>query len=120
MQDKKSLQLGPDDYLHVEGFALNVFSKADKQDRAGRADMYANFLTLFSWSDVNFVGYLIYSCGICTCVYINNLIHICMYICISFMPSLHELLNPFYHMDWNQCDAFKVLYAWILFHLSSN
>lgn len=47
LQDKKSLQLGPDDYLHVEGFALNVFSKADKQDRAGRADMYANFFTLF-------------------------------------------------------------------------
>jgi len=34
------LTLGPDDHLHVEGFALNVFAKADKQDRAGRADMY--------------------------------------------------------------------------------
>jgi vacuolar protein sorting-associated protein VTA1 len=39
-KDKKSLTLGSDDHLHVEGFALNVFAKADKQDRAGRADMY--------------------------------------------------------------------------------
>ncbi|KAI3466461.1 hypothetical protein Pfo_023124 [Paulownia fortunei] len=38
-KDKKSLNLGPDDHLHVEGFALNVFTKADKQDRAGRADL---------------------------------------------------------------------------------
>ncbi|KAL1562977.1 protein OF MAMMALIAN LYST-INTERACTING PROTEIN 5-like [Salvia divinorum] len=38
-KDKKSVNLGPDDHLHVEGFALNVFSKADKQDRAGRADL---------------------------------------------------------------------------------
>lgn len=38
-KDKKSLKLGPDDYLYVEGFASNVFSKADKQDRAGRADL---------------------------------------------------------------------------------
>ncbi|NP_001315322.1 lyst-Interacting Protein5-like protein [Solanum lycopersicum] len=38
-KDKKSLKLGPDDHLHVEGFALNVFAKADKQDRAGRADL---------------------------------------------------------------------------------
>ncbi|KAL6909848.1 hypothetical protein ACP4OV_001507 [Aristida adscensionis] len=38
-KDKKSLTLGPDDNLHLEGFALNVFSKADKQDRAGRADL---------------------------------------------------------------------------------
>ncbi|PWZ04963.1 Protein homolog of mammalian LYST-interacting protein 5, partial [Zea mays] len=37
--DKKSLTLGPDDNLHLEGFALNVFAKADKQDRAGRADI---------------------------------------------------------------------------------
>lgn len=41
-QDKKSLKLAPDDHLHLEGFALNVFAKADKQDRAGRADMYNN------------------------------------------------------------------------------
>ena len=41
-QDKKSLTLSPDDHLHLEGFALNVFAKADKQDRAGRADMYAS------------------------------------------------------------------------------
>ncbi|XP_057486197.1 protein HOMOLOG OF MAMMALIAN LYST-INTERACTING PROTEIN 5-like [Actinidia eriantha] len=38
-KDKKSVKLGPDDYLHLEGFALNVFAKADKQDRAGRADL---------------------------------------------------------------------------------
>nr|GMC51738.1 protein HOMOLOG OF MAMMALIAN LYST-INTERACTING PROTEIN 5 [Ipomoea batatas] len=38
-KDKKSLQLGPDDHLHLEGFALSVFAKADKQDRAGRADL---------------------------------------------------------------------------------
>ncbi|KAF3771488.1 Protein-like OF MAMMALIAN LYST-INTERACTING PROTEIN 5 [Nymphaea thermarum] len=38
-QDKKSLKLSPEDHLHVEGFALNVFGKADKQDRAGRADL---------------------------------------------------------------------------------
>ncbi|KAK9077587.1 hypothetical protein SSX86_005924 [Deinandra increscens subsp. villosa] len=38
-KDKKSLQLGPDDHLYLEGFASNVFAKADKQDRAGRADL---------------------------------------------------------------------------------
>ncbi|CAE5976000.1 unnamed protein product [Arabidopsis arenosa] len=38
-QDKKSLNLSPDDNMHVEGFALSVFAKADKQDRAGRADL---------------------------------------------------------------------------------
>ncbi|KAL6999202.1 hypothetical protein U1Q18_000362 [Sarracenia purpurea var. burkii] len=38
-KDKKSLKLGPDDYLHLEGFASNVFARADKQDRAGRADL---------------------------------------------------------------------------------
>ncbi|XP_044508973.1 protein HOMOLOG OF MAMMALIAN LYST-INTERACTING PROTEIN 5-like [Mangifera indica] len=38
-KDKKSLKLGPEDNLHLEGFALNVFAKADKQDRAGRADL---------------------------------------------------------------------------------
>ncbi|CAN6479081.1 unnamed protein product [Victoria cruziana] len=38
-KDKKSLKLNPEDHLHVEGFALNVFGKADKQDRAGRADL---------------------------------------------------------------------------------
>ncbi|KAL8033491.1 hypothetical protein ABFX02_13G162400 [Erythranthe guttata] len=38
-KDKKSLKLGPDDHLHVEGFASNVFARADKQDRAGRADL---------------------------------------------------------------------------------
>ncbi|PON39372.1 Vacuolar protein sorting-associate protein Vta1/Callose synthase, N-terminal domain containing protein [Parasponia andersonii] len=38
-KDKKSLKLGPEDSLYLEGFALNVFGKADKQDRAGRADL---------------------------------------------------------------------------------
>ncbi|KAG6531845.1 hypothetical protein ZIOFF_005672 [Zingiber officinale] len=38
-QEKKSLQLGPEDNLYVEGFASNLFAKADKQDRAGRADL---------------------------------------------------------------------------------
>ncbi|KAK1605890.1 hypothetical protein QYE76_029563 [Lolium multiflorum] len=38
-KDKKSLTLGPDDHLHLEGFASSVFAKADKQDRAGRADI---------------------------------------------------------------------------------
>ncbi|KAF3790379.1 Protein-like OF MAMMALIAN LYST-INTERACTING PROTEIN 5 [Nymphaea thermarum] len=38
-KDKKSVTLGPDDHLHIEGFALNIFTKADKQDRAGRADL---------------------------------------------------------------------------------
>ncbi|CAM0914106.1 unnamed protein product [Alopecurus aequalis] len=38
-KDKKSLILGPDDHLHLEGFASSVFAKADKQDRAGRADI---------------------------------------------------------------------------------
>ncbi|GLJ42486.1 hypothetical protein SUGI_0880580 [Cryptomeria japonica] len=38
-KDKKSLTLGPEDNLYLEGFASNVFAKADKQDRAGRADL---------------------------------------------------------------------------------
>ncbi|KAK8964585.1 hypothetical protein KSP40_PGU005452 [Platanthera guangdongensis] len=38
-KDKKSRKLGPEDNLYVEGFASNVFAKADKQDRAGRADL---------------------------------------------------------------------------------
>lgn len=43
LQDKKSLELGPEDNLYLEGFALNVFGKADKQDRAGRADLLVHF-----------------------------------------------------------------------------
>ncbi|XP_062077568.1 protein HOMOLOG OF MAMMALIAN LYST-INTERACTING PROTEIN 5 isoform X2 [Humulus lupulus] len=38
-EDKKSLKLGSEDSLYLEGFASNVFAKADKQDRAGRADL---------------------------------------------------------------------------------
>lgn len=38
-KDKKTTQVGPEDNLYLEGFALNVFGKADKQDRAGRADL---------------------------------------------------------------------------------
>ncbi|CAI5459880.1 unnamed protein product [Closterium sp. Yama58-4] len=38
-KDKAELQLSPEDSLHVEGFAERVFAKADKQDRAGHADI---------------------------------------------------------------------------------
>lgn len=38
-KDKKSVQLSSEDNLYVEGFAMNVFMKADKQDRSGRADL---------------------------------------------------------------------------------
>lgn len=41
-QDKKVVQLSTDDNMHMEGFALQVFAKADKQDRAGRADLYVS------------------------------------------------------------------------------
>ncbi|KAK4771134.1 hypothetical protein SAY87_031666 [Trapa incisa] len=41
-KDKKSLNLGPEDNFHLEVFALNVFIKADEQDRAGRADFYVS------------------------------------------------------------------------------
>jgi hypothetical protein len=36
------VQLSTDDNMHMEGFALQVFAKADKQDRAGRADLYVS------------------------------------------------------------------------------
>ncbi|KAL3685758.1 hypothetical protein R1sor_003780 [Riccia sorocarpa] len=38
-KDKKVIKLGPEDNLYLEGFASSVFAKADKQDRAGRADL---------------------------------------------------------------------------------
>ncbi|KAG0473921.1 hypothetical protein HPP92_015778 [Vanilla planifolia] len=38
-KDKKALKLSTEDHLYLEGFATNVFTKADKQDRAGRADL---------------------------------------------------------------------------------
>jgi vacuolar protein sorting-associated protein VTA1 len=37
-KDKTVVKLSSDDNMHMEGFALGVFAKADKQDRAGRAD----------------------------------------------------------------------------------
>eukprot|EP00898_Chlorokybus_atmophyticus_P009106 jgi/Chlat1/9197/Chrsp97S08463 len=37
--DKKKVQPREDDNLHLEGFAVNVFTKADNQDRAGKADL---------------------------------------------------------------------------------
>ena len=40
MQDKDSGKRSPEDKLYVSHFAMNVFMKADKQDRAGRADLY--------------------------------------------------------------------------------
>ncbi|KAL2653761.1 hypothetical protein R1flu_021889 [Riccia fluitans] len=38
-KDKKVVKVSPDDNMYLEGFALSVFAKADKQDRAGRADL---------------------------------------------------------------------------------
>lgn len=40
VQDKRVVKLSTDDNMYMEGFALRVFAKADKQDRAGRADLY--------------------------------------------------------------------------------
>ncbi len=37
-KDKPSINLGADDKLHCENFAVRVFTRADKIDRAGRAD----------------------------------------------------------------------------------
>ena len=37
-KDKPTLDLGPDDRQHCENFAFGVFGRADKVDRAGRAD----------------------------------------------------------------------------------
>eukprot|EP00271_Cylindrocystis_brebissonii_P008917 TRINITY_DN23445_c0_g1_i1.p1 TRINITY_DN23445_c0_g1~~TRINITY_DN23445_c0_g1_i1.p1 ORF type:complete len:541 (+),score=132.43 TRINITY_DN23445_c0_g1_i1:326-1948(+) len=38
-KDRKVVVTSPEDNLYVEGFAQNVFSKADKIDRAGKADL---------------------------------------------------------------------------------
>lgn len=51
LQDKKSLKLGPEDNLHLEGFALNVFGKADKQDRDGWAEHFSSCFALLLWND---------------------------------------------------------------------
>lgn len=37
-KDKPSVNMGDDDRLHCENFAVRVFTRADKVDRAGRAD----------------------------------------------------------------------------------
>ena len=37
-KDKPTLELGPDDRQQCENFAFGVFGRADKVDRAGRAD----------------------------------------------------------------------------------
>ena len=37
-KDKPSINIGEDDKLHCENFAVRVFTRADKADRAGRAD----------------------------------------------------------------------------------
>jgi vacuolar protein sorting-associated protein VTA1 len=37
-KDKPMLNLGPDDQAYCENFALTVFARADKIDRAERAD----------------------------------------------------------------------------------
>eukprot|EP00850_Spirogloea_muscicola_P019579 SM000194S04815 [mRNA] locus=s194:84961:86848:- [translate_table: standard] len=38
-KDKKAVKLGGDDGKYMQGFAEQVFAKADKQDRDGRADL---------------------------------------------------------------------------------
>ena len=50
LQDKKSIQLGPEDNLYLEGFALNVFGKAEKQNHAERADLYYKITLFFNAS----------------------------------------------------------------------
>ena len=35
---KPSISIGENDKLHCENFAVRVFTRADKADRAGRAD----------------------------------------------------------------------------------
>lgn len=37
-KDKPTINLGTDDKQHCENFAVRVFTRADKIDRAGRAD----------------------------------------------------------------------------------
>lgn len=76
LQDKKSLELGPEDNLYLEGFALNVFGKADKQDRAGRADLLVHFpihLCIFFENCVEF-----------SCPYVNIHYHLSRSIGLQF------------------------------------
>ena len=37
-KDKPAISAGPDDQQYCENFAVKVFNRADKVDRAGRAD----------------------------------------------------------------------------------
>jgi len=37
-KDKPAINAGPDDHQHCENFAVKVFNRADRVDRAGRAD----------------------------------------------------------------------------------
>lgn len=37
-KDKPAINSGPDDHQYCENFAVKVFNRADKVDRAGRAD----------------------------------------------------------------------------------
>lgn len=48
-KDKPTLELGPDDRQHCENFAFSVFGRADKVDRAGRADR-ATAMTFYAAS----------------------------------------------------------------------
>ena len=38
-QDNKKITLSDQDKDHCEAFAVNVFNRADKQDRSGKADL---------------------------------------------------------------------------------
>jgi len=42
--------LGLEENLYLKGFALNVFGRADKQDRARRADLYYKITLFFNGS----------------------------------------------------------------------
>lgn len=97
------MKLGPDDHLHVEGFALNVFAKADKQDRAGRADLYENFLApfysvivgdKFPVFSLHFVEIILFSWGAYLSSFGPSV--------LIFYPSIYKLLNEV-QMWWPSC-----------------
>jgi hypothetical protein len=93
------LTLGPDDNLHVEGFALNVFAKADKQDHAGRADMYHTHPKILIL--LHSAYYYIFS--------IVLLIHISAYFCRNTAKTFYaasiffEILNQFGELQPEVC-----------------